>query len=39
MIVAGTSVGFESLNFSGGDVAAAEEEAVLFSGISFRAAN
>ena len=40
VIIAGTSVTLEeTANFNGGDVATPEEEAVVFSGISFRAAN
>jgi hypothetical protein len=37
--IAGTSVSFETLALNGGDVAAPEEELVVLSGVSFRAAN
>jgi hypothetical protein len=37
--IAGTNVAFETLSFNGGDVAAPEEELVVLSGITFRAAN
>ena len=37
--IAGTNVSFETLAFNGGDVAAPEEELVVLSGVSFRAAN
>jgi hypothetical protein len=39
VLIAGTNVTFETLNFNGGDVAAPEEELVVLSGITFRAAS